>query len=676
MGKMNTDYLDGVFLANRRGFGFVRVEGIDEDFFIPAKYTMHAFHQDRVRIIPGERTGQHTEARIIRILGHELREVIGVMQVYSSYGFLTPRDKRIARDIYISKEELLGAVTGSLAVVEITSYGSETAGTEGRVKEVIGHIDDPASDILLVVKAYGIPVDFPEEVEHELRQIPSAVSENDLAGRTDFRDWETVTIDGEDAKDLDDAITLSKTDNGYLLGVHIADVTHYVKEGSPLDKEALKRGTSNYLVDSVIPMLPHQLSNGICSLNAGEDRLTLSVIMEIDRKGNIISHELTEGVIRVNERMNYTDVFHILERSDEAALERYKALVPLFDRMGELSEILRAKRVARGGIDFDVKETKIVVDENHRPVDIMPYERNAADLIIEDFMLAANEAVAEDAYWQNIPFEYRIHEAPAPDKIETLETIMKGLGLSFRCSRDNLHPKEIQRLLGLLSGQPYEAFLSRLVLRSMQQARYSTACEGHFGLACRYYCHFTSPIRRYPDLQIHRILKENLHGRLDEDRQKHYAGILPAVAKDNSEKERRAVDAEREADRMKEIEFMSGHLGEVFEGTVSGFTSQNIFVELDNTVEGFFTTADMTDDVYEYEEKALRMKGKRTGRVIRLGDRTAVQVVSADKASREIRFILTEEDAEENTAGCSTQNEMPDSLRNAAKEGGEDGKEG
>ncbi len=643
----NSGYLEGIFTANRRGFGFVTVEGIDEDFFIPAKYTMHAFHRDTVRIIPGERTGQHAEARIVKILGHELTEVIGVMQCFGSYGFLTPRDKRIGSDIYIPQEELLGAVTGSLVVASITDYGTDDHGPEGRVMEVIGHIDDPASDILLVVKAFGIPVDFPPEVEDELRRIPSSVSPQEIVGRKDFRELETVTIDGEDAKDLDDAITLSETENGYLLGVHIADVSHYVKEGSPLDQEALRRGTSNYLVDSVIPMLPHQLSNGICSLNAGEDRLTLSVMMEIDRKGNVVSHELSEGVIRVDERMNYTDVFHILERSDEDALRRYEKLIPLFDRMKELSDILRAKRVARGGIDFDVKETKILVDENHRPVEICPYERNAAHLLIEDFMLAANETVAEDAYWQNIPFEYRIHETPNPEKIETLETIMRGLGLSFRCSRDNLHPKEIQRLLGLLEGKPYEAFLSRLILRSMQQARYSTACEGHFGLACRYYCHYTSPIRRYPDLQIHRILKENLHGTLDEKRQSHYAKLLPGVSQDNSDKERRSVDAEREADRMKEIEYMSGHLGDVYEGTVSGFTTQNIFVELDNTVEGFVSTADITEDAYDYEEKALRMKGKRTGKVIRLGDRTKVQVVSADKVTREIRFVFTEDDPDE-----------------------------
>ena len=643
--------LTGLFHSNKSGFGFVTVEGYDEDFFIASRDTNGAFQGDTVMIKPSSyQRGPRKEAVIERILSRNTDRVIGVYRDNESYGFVVPNDKKIADDIYIPGTASAGAVTGNIVVVTLTSYGDNKKSPEGQIDEILGHIDDPSTDILQVVKAYGIPVDFPEEVEDQLKSIPDEVSPYDLKGRRDFRDINTVTIDGEDAKDLDDAITLEMVDGIYRLGVHIADVTNYVKEASPLDREALERGTSNYLIDSVIPMLPHKLSNGICSLNHDVDRLTLSCVMDIDSTGTVVSHEIVEGVINVNERMNYTD-FAILigQEPDGSPLsesvdrqkelqERYDYLLPMFDKMYELSKILRAKRYARGGVDFDVPETKITVDEDHKPINVQPYLRNDAHKLIEDFMLAANETVAEEYFWADIPFEYRVHETPVVDKIETLKTFAKNFGIYLKTSGDNIHPKEFQKLLKQIEGEPYEQVLSKITLRSMQQARYSTQCIGHFGLACKYYAHFTSPIRRYPDLQIHRIIKENLHGEMNEDRVRHYSKLLPRVAEDNSIKERRAVDAEREVEKLKMIEYISEHIGEEFEGIISGFSNLNIFVELPSTIEGTVRIAEMTDDYYSYHEENMTMVGERTGKVYSLGDTVNVKVVYADKAERAIVF--------------------------------------
>ncbi len=643
----------GIYNSTRRGFGFVTVEGYDEDFFIPAKDSLNAFHGDKVLIneMSGHR-GPRREARITRILSRNTTEILGVYQQCDNYGFVIPNNKKIADDIYIPKHASGNAVTGSVVIVNISDFGNEKKSPEGSVSEVIGHIDDPKTDILQVVKSYGIPVDFPDDVERQLDDIPDEVSEEDKVGRRDFRQLYTVTIDGEDAKDLDDAITLEYSDGVYHLGVHIADVSNYVTEGSPLDKEALKRGTSNYLVDSVIPMLPHKLSNGICSLNHDVDRLTLSCLMDIDEKGKVLSHEIVEGLINVNERMNYNDVATILtgecphpeiveedpSRDYDGLMKRYDYLIPMFRRMLELSEIIRAAREKRGSIDFDVAETKIIVDSEGVPVDIHPYDRNCATKLIEDFMLMANETVAEEYYWSELPFEYRIHEVPLEEKVDLLRDAIRNFKLYFKVSRDKMHPKEYQKLLNEIKDQPYEALVTKMTLRSMQQARYSTECVGHFGLACKYYCHFTSPIRRYPDLQIHRIIKENLHGKLDENRIRHYSRLLPKVSEDNSAKERRAVDAERDVVKLKQIEYMSNHIGEEFDGIVSGFTGQNIFVELPNTVEGAVSTASMTDDYYDYYEDRFEMVGKTTGKIYKLGDKVRVRVERCDKIDRVIDF--------------------------------------
>ncbi|MBP3232884.1 MAG: ribonuclease R [Eubacterium sp.] len=635
--------LTGIYSSTRKGFGFVTVEGYDEDFFIPAKDNMNAFHGDKVLIsvLKGAR-GPRAEAKILRILSRNTSELIGVYQQCEGYGFVIPNIKKIADDIFIPKGASKGAVTGSVVVVDIKSFGTEKKSPEGIISQVIGHIDDPGTDILQVIRSYNIPVEFPDDVEAELDTIPDEVSEEEKQGRRDMRNLQTVTIDGEDAKDLDDAVTLTYSNGIYHLGVHIADVSNYVREGSPLDKEALRRGTSNYLIDSVIPMLPHKLSNGICSLNHDVDRLTLSCLMDIDESGKVISHEIVEGLINVNERMNYSDVAKILERSDDSLLERYKDYVSFFDLMLELSRILRAAREKRGSIDFDVAETKIIVDENGVPVDIHPYERNDATKIIEDFMLIANETVAEQFFWADIPFEYRVHETPLQEKVDSLREAIRAFGIFFKVSKDKIHPKEYQKLLKEIEGKPYEALITRMTLRSMQQARYGTECIGHFGLACKYYCHFTSPIRRYPDLQIHRIIKDSINGRLDESRTRHYAKILPVVSLDNSEKERRAVDAERDVVRLKQIEYMMNHIGEEFEGIISGFTNQNIFVELPSTVEGAVKVSELTDDYYTYYEDKYEMIGKSTGKVLKLGDKCKVKVVNADKIDRVIDFVFVE----------------------------------
>ena len=637
--------LVGTFLSTRRGFGFVSVEGYSDDFFIPLKDSLNAFHDDKVLIQVTKRSyarDMKSEARVVRILNRGITTLIGVYQASDGYGFVIPNNKKIADDIFIPEKASKGAVSGSLVIVELQDYGNGKKSPTGVVTEVIGHVDDPATDILSVIKSYNIPVEFPDAVEQQLLSIPEEVDSAQLEGRRDFRNLDTVTIDGEDAKDLDDAITLTYENGIYHLGVHIADVSEYVKENSALDKEALNRGTSNYLVDSVIPMLPHKLSNGICSLNHDVDRLTLSCIMDIDDRGRVISHEICEGVINVNERMNYTDVAAILEGREGAPVERYKPLIPMFRLMLELSEKLREVRTARGSIDFDVSETKIIVDDDGKPVEIKPYERNCATKIIEDFMLIANETVAEEYYWADLPFEFRVHEVPNEEKVDSLRAVIRNFGMYFKVSRDKMHPKEFQKLLKSIEGKPYEALVTRLTLRSMQQARYGTECLGHFGLACKYYCHFTSPIRRYPDLQIHRIIKENLHGKLDEKRIRHYSKLLPKVAEDNSFKERRAETAERDVEKLKEIEYMSEHIGEEFSGMISGFTSQYIFVELENTIEGAVSVASLDDDFYVYNEEKMEMAGNSTGRRFRLGDKAVVKVVKCDKIDRVIDFEFTE----------------------------------
>ncbi len=633
----------GMFSGTLKGFGFVIIEGETQDIFIPEVATKGAMHGDKVAImINKEQTGKRQEGMVVQILERGMKEVVGTFQKSKTYGFVVPDNQKFRQDIFIPKEHTKGAVTGHKVVVKVTSYGDEDHKPEGKVIEILGHMNDPGVDIMSVVKSYELPVEFPKDVFRVLDFIPDEIDSAEINNRTDIRNLQTVTIDGEDAKDLDDAISLTKEGDIYRLGVHIADVTHYVKEGAALDKEALKRGTSVYLVDRVIPMLPHKLSNGICSLNPGVDRLSLSCFMNIDTKGNVIGHEILETVICSDRRMTYTNVSKIVEEQDEEVIKEYEDLVPMFTLMLELSEILKKRRHARGAINFDFPESKIIVDHNGKPVEIRAYERNKATKIIEEFMLIANETVAEDFFWQELPFVYRTHDNPDEEKIRALSIFIHNFGYSIKVGNDEIHPKELQKLLNKIEDTPEEALISRLTLRSMKQAKYTVANTGHFGLSAKYYTHFTSPIRRYPDLQIHRIIKENVRGALNEARKDHYNKILFDVANHSSKTERRADEAEREVEKMKKVEYMMGHIGESFEGVISGITTWGIYVELPNTVEGMVRVSDMNDDYYVYDEERYQMVGEHTKKTYKLGQTIKVEVLNADKLLRTIDFAFME----------------------------------
>lgn len=666
----------GTFIGHAKGFGFVKVEEEEEDYFIPEHATAGAMHDDKVMIkITNMPIGRRKEGQVLRVIERANDEIVGYFQKNKSFGFVIPDNPKLTEDIFISKKDSMGAVTGHKVVVKLTDFGTADRKPEGKVIEILGHVNDPGTDILSIIKAYNIPMEFSDKIMEYLEQIPETVSEADRENRLDIRDWKTVTIDGEDAKDLDDAITLTKGENGYQLGVHIADVTNYVKEYSVLDKEALKRGTSVYLVDRVIPMLPHKLSNGICSLNAGEDRLALSCIMDIDSNGKLCGHRIAETVIHVNRRMSYNQVHAILKAlaiknkgcydgvdyqqttdvnledvelvlADETVLKgeqiltEYAEYLDYFYDMQQLADLLRKRRMERGSIDFDFPEAKIKVTEEGEPIEIGPYDRNPAHKIIEDFMLMANETIAEDYYWQEIPFEFRTHASPDPEKVEKLSLVMEKFGYFFKTSKENIHPKEFQKLLTKIEGTPEEGFISRMALRTMQQAKYTTDCSMHFGLATKYYCHFTSPIRRYPDLQIHRIIKDNLNGRLSGKRLEHYEHILSGVAESNSKNERRAQEVEREVEKLKKVQYMSRRIGETYEGIISGVTAYGLYVELPNTIEGMVHITNMFDDYYIYREEEMSLVGEEFGKVYTMGQTVKVCMVRADKMLRTIDFRL------------------------------------
>lgn len=645
-GKPENNVLSGKYEGNVRGFGFVVLENEEEDIFISESDTNGALNGDTVLVVlKASKGGRRREGEIVRIVEHEIKEVVGTFQKNKNFGFVVPDNQKISRDIFIPIEKSKGAVNGHKVVAKITDYGNKNKKPEGVVTEIIGHINDPGTDIMSIIKGLEIPVEFPDDVMKQTESVADEVSGKDLAGRTDLRDLMMVTIDGEDAKDLDDAVSLTMKGDNYVLGVHIADVSYYVTEKSALDKEALKRGTSVYLVDRVIPMLPHKLSNGICSLNANTDRLALSCIMEIDVKGNVVSHKICESVVNINKRMDYTTVNKILEFDDEKAIEDNKEFVGMLKKMNELALILRKKRHSRGSIDFDFPETKIILDEKGHPVEIKPYERNSATKLIEDFMLIANETVAEDFFWQELPFVYRTHDNPDAEKMLKLGLFINNFGYAIKGEQE-IHPKELQKLLEKIAGTDEETLISRLTLRSMKQAKYTTQSTGHFGLATKYYCHFTSPIRRYPDLQIHRIIKENLQKGLSEKRIRHYDSILPEVADHSSKMERRADEAERETDKVKKVEYMEKHVGEVFEGVISSITNWGMYVELPNTVEGMIRINDLLDDYYYYDEDNYELVGNETNRRFKLGQAVKVEVARTDKNLRQIDFKLYEEEAD------------------------------
>lgn len=645
---------EGTFIGHPKGFGFVEIEGQDEDIFIPESDTGTAMHQDKVRIIirDDKKEGKRQEGVVVKVLERGMPEIVGTYQLNRDFGFVISDNPKFSKDIFIPRKEAAGIKNGDKVIAVITDYGSGNKNPEGKIKENLGNIRTPGTDILAIVKCFGIPSEFPEKVMKQAQRVPDHVLDADRDGRLDLRHLQTVTIDGEDAKDLDDAISLTKEGAIYHLGVHIADVSNYVQYNSALDREALKRGTSVYLADRVVPMLPERLSNGICSLNQGEDRLALSCLMDINEKGKVVSHQIAETVINVNERMCYTDVKNILEDTDEEAKKRYDALIPMFFMMKELSGILRNSRHHRGSIDFDFPESKIILNAAGKAIDVKPYEANVATKIIEDFMLMANETVAQEYCTEEIPFVYRTHDNPDPEKVESLLTLLHNQGVKIQKAKEEITPKEIQQIIESIEGLPNEAMISRLVLRSMKQAKYTTECSGHFGLAAKYYCHFTSPIRRYPDLQIHRIIKDNLRGRLmREGRTEHYAEILDEVARQSSVCERRADEAERESDKLKKAEYMSYHLGEEFEGIISGVTGWGLYVELPNTVEGLVHVNTLRDDYYVFDQESYELCGEMTKKVYKLGDKVRVRVADADKMLKTVDFELVSDirdDEEEN----------------------------
>lgn len=640
----------GLFHGTARGFGFVAAEGEQEDIYIPETETKGALDGDTVKIaICGEPTGKRREGKVLEITKRGSDELVGTFQSGKGFGFVVPDNRRFPCDIFIPKEKTLGAVNGHKVVVKLTEFGGGGKSPEGEIIRILGHINDPGVDVLSVIYAYGIPVQYPEEVLAQAEAVPEELNLEECGGRLNLTALQTVTIDGEDAKDLDDAVTLSRENGLWHLGVHIADVSEYVTEGSLLDEEALRRGTSVYLVDRVVPMLPHRLSNGICSLNAGSSRLALSCLMDIDEKGNVVGHRLAETVIRVDRRMTYTSVRKIIEEHDEEECAEYEELVPMLEQMDELAGILREKRRKRGSIDFDFPECKIVVDEEGRPEKILPYERNRATRLIEDFMLIANETVAEDSFWQELPFLYRTHENPDAEKLQRLGIFINNFGYRLHIGQEEFHPKELQKLLAKVEGTPEEALVARLCLRSMKQARYTDFCDGHFGLAARYYCHFTSPIRRYPDLQIHRIIKENLRGKLGEGRIAHYRALLPDIASQTSRLERRADEAEREVEKLKKVEYMSERIGEIFDGVVSGVTSWGMYVELPDTVEGMIRMAELQDDFYIFDEEHWQLVGEHTRRTFKLGQRVRVEIAGTDKIMRTIDMRLADTDGEQDS---------------------------
>ncbi|MDD5866471.1 MAG: ribonuclease R [Lachnospiraceae bacterium] len=634
----------GTFTVHPKGFGFLTIEGFPEDLYVSRENRFGAMHKDIVEamILPLPAEGRRQEARILSVRSHGIERLVGTFEQSKHFGFVIPDDKHFDEDIFIPEGRTLHAVTGHKVVCTLTSFGSRGKKPEGIVTEILGHRSDPGTDVLSIVRAMGIDEEFPEEVLRNADRVSDPVSVEDTVGRMDLRNTLMVTIDGDDSKDLDDAVSLQKDGDHYLLGVHIADVSQYVREGSELDKEALKRGTSIYLADRVIPMLPHTLSNGICSLNHDEDRLALSCLMTIDAEGRVIDHLITESVVNINYRMTYHNVKLITIDQDPKARSQYQEITPMLDEMLKLSRILRKRRHKDGSIDFNFPEYEAVLDEKGRPLDFVPEEHSEANELIEEFMVLANETVAEEYCRAELPFLYRIHGEPDRDQIKDLSLFVENFGLTLHRSNDGIRPKDIQQLIEKSEEKPEGELIRMLTLRAMQQAKYSPECSGHFGLAAKYYCHFTSPIRRYPDLQIHRIIKENLHHKLDEKRIRHYRKILTSVAEESSSLERRADEAEREVMKLKKAEYMQDHLGDVYDGIISGITAWGIYVQLPNSIEGLVHVSTMMDDFYHFDEKNYCLVGERYRRVFRMSQPVQIQVAAADTESRLIDFTLVD----------------------------------
>lgn len=641
--KMNL--VRGKLQVHAKGFAFLIAEGEtdEKDVYINQGDLNGAMNGDRVIVrLHSKSSGSRPEGTVIRIIERGVKRTVGTYSDSKHFGFVIADDKRIPHDIFIPKGSTAGAVDGHKVVVEITKYPEGRMSAEGKITEILGHKNDPGVDILSIIHKHELPGEFPDAAMDQATKTPDQIDEKEIEGRRDLRDETIVTIDGADAKDLDDAVNVEKLSNGnYKLGVHIADVTYYVTENSPIDQEALERGTSVYLVDRVIPMIPHRLSNGICSLNPKVDRLTISCEMEISPGGEVVHHEIFPSVIRTTERMTYNDVRKILNREDDEVLERYKSLVPFFDGMGELAEILRKNRFERGAIDFDFAEAKVLVDEEGSPEEIVLRERSVAERLIEEFMLIANETVAQHFHWMDIPFMYRIHEDPDSEKLDTFFEFITNFGYAIRGNANTVHPRALQELLEEVKGEPEEAVISKVMLRSMQQAKYFPESLGHFGLSTEFYTHFTSPIRRYPDLIVHRLIRTYLfEKKVDNQTREKWKEALGEIAQHASAMERRAVDAERETDDLKKAQFMEDKVGEEFEGVISGVTNFGLFIELPNTIEGLVHVSYLTDDYYHYDEGAYAMIGERTGNVYRIGDEISIRVLNVNVDERAIDFEI------------------------------------
>lgn len=636
---------EGSYRKNSKGFGFVKCDELEEEVYISKENSKGALDGDYVliKILELENNKKSKEGKIIKILRHDKNKVVGTFQKNKNFGFVVPDDKNFGSDIFISKNNMGKARNNHKVVVEIVKYPKGKKHIEGKIIEVLGSPNKAGVDMLALIKEHDLPSKFPEEVVIEAKSKGDTIEKSKIKSRVDLRDRHIFTIDGEDAKDLDDAVRVEKIDNNtYLLDVHIADVSYYVTQDSLLDKEALFRGTSIYMLGRVIPMLPRELSNGICSLNAKEDRFTLSVSMKIDSKGNVIDSNVYKAVIRVTERMNYSDVQKIIDKSDKIVLKKYEKYIKDFELMKELAQILKNKRVEQGYLNLDIPESKIELDENGVAVDVHKYETYFSHEIIEQFMLTANETIAEKFFWLEAPFVYRIHEIPDIDKIKETNKFLYNMNLKIKANKDSIHPKAFATVLDKVKGTEEEKIVSNLLLHTLKVARYSDENIGHFGIASKYYCHFTSPIRRYPDLFIHRIISKYLENdfNVSEDFKEKYSVLAHDVASCSSEREKEATKVEREAEKLKKAEFMESHIGEEFEGIVSSVTSFGMFVELESTVEGLVRFCDMGNEYFEYDENNKILIGENTGKTYKVGDRVNIKVKNASKELRQIDFEL------------------------------------
>ncbi len=653
MGKKKKDKkLIGIFRANEKGFGFIELEDEkEEDIFIPSKSVNGALNGDEVQfaITKNKEGTRRAEGKVTKILKRDKESVVGIFQKNKSFGFVVPDDKKFGTDIFISKKNCKQARNNDKVIVKILKYPEKGKNAEGEIIEVLGGVNEAGIDMLSVIKEFDLPNEFPIFVKQEAEKIPQEIEEKEIKNRKDLRDDIIFTIDGEDAKDLDDAISVKKTkDNTYILDVHIADVSYYVKEGSFLDSEAIRRGTSVYMFDRVIPMLPFELSNGICSLNAGTDRFALSCTMEIDQKGNVISSDVYKSVIRVTERMSYTDVNIILNNLDEKIVKKYNKYVEYFKLMEELAHILKNRRLVQGYLNLDIPESKIILDKNGRAIEVKKYETTFANEIIEQFMLTANETIAEKFYWLEAPFIYRVHEEPDYDKVQETNKFLFNIGHKIKVSKENIKSRAFSDVLEALKGTEYEKVISTLILRTLKIAKYEPENKGHFGIASSYYCHFTSPIRRYPDLFIHRVISRYLNYgyNMPEEEYMELQAKAKKYAETSSDTEKIATKAEREAEDIKKAEFMEDKIGEIYDGIVSSITSFGMFVELESTVEGLIRFENMGREYFVYDENRKTLIGERTNRVFKIGDKVKIRVIEANKSLRKIAFELFEEEEE------------------------------